>query len=297
MIDNLETLINHRKIDLSKISRDYHKYPLFRLRRNIYGKKSELIPKEELYYIYITCNCSEKETALFFNVLENNVRHDLTLYNIKKDIKAAKTLLRETVNSIYINQKFNKNFLSDLYINQNLTCKQLAEKLNISERQVKRLLKYHKINKPIHLAKINAIEGKKRFSSGSISSGEQAWLDEMEIPEKWRQYKIAGVGKNREYTFIVDGIDWIEHTVYEYLGDYWHGNPRLYKGNDINKVNKKRFIDLYYETLKRFTFFADNEFRVVYIWDSEYKNNFKLNKYGKINRHIPGHIFYKGDLI
>ena len=39
MIDNyLQELINHRKIDLSKISRDYHRYPLFRLRRNVYGK-------------------------------------------------------------------------------------------------------------------------------------------------------------------------------------------------------------------------------------------------------------------
>lgn len=297
MIDEVKALIERRNIDLSKISRDYYQNPLFRLRRNIYGKKSELIPKDELYYVYITCNCSEKETASFFNVLENNVRHDLTLYNIKKDIKAAKMLTRETVKSIYIDQKFNKNFLNDLYINQNLTRKQLAEKLNISEYQVKRLLKYYKINKPIRLAKINAIKGKKYFSSSSVSTGEQAWLNEMEIPAKWRQYKIAGVGKNREYTFIVDGIDWIERTVYEYLGDYWHGNPRLYKGNGINKVNKKRFIDLYYETLRRFTFFADNEFRVIYIWDSEYKNNFKLNKYGKRNRYIPGHIFYKGDLI
>lgn len=40
------------------------------------------------------------------------------------------------------------------------------------------------------------------------------------------EYRIEGVGK-------VDGFCEQTNTVYEYHGDYWHGNPDIY----INKMN------------------------------------------------------------
>ena len=48
-----------------------------------------------------------------------------------------------------------------------------------------------------------------------------------------------------------DGFDPITNTVYEFYGDYWHGNPFIYNQNDINKVNKKSFGQLYKETRNR----------------------------------------------
>lgn len=293
MTDNLETLISHRKIDLSKISRDYHKYPLFRLRRNIYGKKSELIPKEELYYIYITCNCSEKETALFFNVLENNVRHDLTLYNIKKDITAGKMLMRETIGSVIF--KYDYDTIKNLYIDKNLTAKEVCKRLNITFKQMKLLIRYYNLRKSKALYEINAQKGRKRFGS-SISKGEIAWLNDCDVPERYRQVRFQ-LSTIYPRTHIADGYIILERIVYAYLGDFWHGNLKYYKGNDINPVSKKRYIDLYYKTIREFTDFVEAGLRVFYIWDSEYRNNFKLTKNGNVPKYYCGKFFNKGDLI
>lgn len=293
MIDQVvQELVNHRKIDLSKISRDYHRYPLFRLRRNVYGKKSELIPKDELYYIYITCNCSEKETALFFNVLENNVRHDLTLYNIKKDITAGKMLLRETVGSVIF--KFTRDEIKRLCIDNNLTAKEVCKKLNITFKQMKLLIRHYSLQKPKKLYEINAQRNRKRHGS-SVSKGEIAWLDDCEVPERYRQFKISEDDNSR--TYILDAFIPLEKIAYAYLGDFWHGNPKYYKGNEINPVSKKRYIDLYYKTIREFTTFVEAGVQVFYIWDSEYKRNFTLTKSGKIRRYYCGRFFTKGDLI
>ena len=37
----------------------------------------------------------------------------------------------------------------------------------------------------------------------------------------------------------VDGYDHTTNTIYEFLGDYYHGNPNLYKSNEYNKINHK----------------------------------------------------------
>jgi hypothetical protein len=39
----------------------------------------------------------------------------------------------------------------------------------------------------------------------------------------------------------VDGYDENTNTVYEYLGDYWHGNPEKFYPKDINRDCKKTF--------------------------------------------------------
>lgn len=63
------------------------------------------------------------------------------------------------------------------------------------------------------------------------------------------EYKINGIGK-------VDGYCLETNTVYEYHGDYWHGNPLVFDGNDSNKTLKKQFKELYNKTIAR-----DNKIR------------------------------------
>jgi very-short-patch-repair endonuclease len=94
---------------------------------------------------------------------------------------------------------------------------------------------------------------------------ENNWLDDNNI--KQRQIRI---GK-----YIVDGYDPITNTVYEFNGDYWHGNPNKYKVDDINKSCKKTFGELYENTIKREEFLKESGYKIVSIWESEYidKNN------------------------
>ena len=42
-----------------------------------------------------------------------------------------------------------------------------------------------------------------------------------------RQVKIDG--------YIVDGYDSKTNTIYEFNGDFWHGNPNIYNLTDLGK--------------------------------------------------------------
>jgi glutaredoxin len=50
------------------------------------------------------------------------------------------------------------------------------------------------------------------------------------------QFKIENVGK-------VDGYCESNNTVYEFHGDFWHGNPSIYNKDEINAVNKKLSVN------------------------------------------------------
>ena len=32
------------------------------------------------------------------------------------------------------------------------------------------------------------------------------------------------------------------NTIFEYHGDFWHGNPKIYKPDDMNNVSKRTMV-------------------------------------------------------
>lgn len=98
-----------------------------------------------------------------------------------------------------------------------------------------------------------------------ISKSENKWLNFNKVLK--RQYKL----KINNKRFEVDGYDPKTNTIYEFLGDYWHGNPKKYKPNEINKRIKKTFGELYKETMSRIKLFEENGYNVKYIWERDYK--------------------------
>ena len=88
------------------------------------------------------------------------------------------------------------------------------------------------------------------------------WLDELGIPMENREYPIKIGNRN----FRVDGYIPETKTILEYLGNFWHGNPEFYNPNDINRVNKKTFGQLYQETMERIKFLEDNGYKVICKW-------------------------------
>jgi very-short-patch-repair endonuclease len=98
--------------------------------------------------------------------------------------------------------------------------------------------------------------------NGSIL--ENKWLDSIGISENNRQYKID--------KFFVDGYEPETKTVYEFYGDFWHGNLEMYNKDDINPINNKTFEELYKNTIEREEFLKSLGYNVVSIWESEYKN-------------------------
>ena len=102
--------------------------------------------------------------------------------------------------------------------------------------------------------------------SNLISSCEKIWLDKIGISVNNRQVKI---GKHR-----VDGFDPITKTIYEFYGDYWHGNPQIYNPIDLNPTNKKKYADLYSKTISREKEIKDLGYNIVSIWESDFKKQY-----------------------
>jgi hypothetical protein len=73
------------------------------------------------------------------------------------------------------------------------------------------------------------------------------------------------------FPYTVDGFKKDISTIYEFLGDYWHGNPRVYNLNDINKKTKCSFGELHENTFKKFKKLKKLGYNVKYIWESDWK--------------------------
>ncbi len=102
---------------------------------------------------------------------------------------------------------------------------------------------------------------------GSISRKERLWLDAMGIPNivECRQVLLQTVAGN----FIVDGFCAETNTIYEFLGDYWHGNPKKFP-TGTNPTNHTEFSMLHKKTMDRLDSLKELGYNVVYVWESDW---------------------------
>ena len=115
---------------------------------------------------------------------------------------------------------------------------------------------------------------------GSISKVSQRWLDYLKIPKM--------IGTNREVIinidnnkFRVDGYDPQTNTIYEFHGDWWHGNPKLYNLQNIHQISKKSYGELLENTQKRSRLLKSYGYNIVSIWESDWKRIEKELKKGE----------------
>lgn len=112
-----------------------------------------------------------------------------------------------------------------------------------------------------------------------VSKISQDWLDNFKGIEK--EVPIT-VGKNR---FIVDGFNKNTNTIYEFDGDFWHGNPDVFNLNDKNKTAKMTFKKLNEKTLRKRNVLINAGYNLLYIWENDW-NKIKGSKMEKYNNAI-----------
>ena len=108
--------------------------------------------------------------------------------------------------------------------------------------------------------------------TSSISNAEIEWLDLLGIQQNNRQ-KVLTIDNKK---IKVDAYDPETNTIYEFYGNYWHGNPEKFSHKDINKKNKISYKKLYDDTLAREKIIKDAGFNLITIWESEFKKQKKL---------------------
>jgi hypothetical protein len=99
-----------------------------------------------------------------------------------------------------------------------------------------------------------------------ISKEEINWLDELKIPKEYRQQTIKVNSKK----YRLDAFDPNTNTVYEFNGDFCHGNPTIYPNDKLNPIAKKTFGQLYQRTLTKEQNLIKAGYQVISIWESDY---------------------------
>lgn len=102
---------------------------------------------------------------------------------------------------------------------------------------------------------------------GNKSKIEIAWLDHINIPDNYRQKTI-----HINNTWLkVDAFVPETNTVYEFNGDFWHGNPNLFHPTEMNPIVKKTYGELHQKTINRERALVAAGFNVISIWEHEFK--------------------------
>ena len=99
-----------------------------------------------------------------------------------------------------------------------------------------------------------------------ISFLSDQWLDSLGLPDDPSHREVGGLIPNRRY--VVDGYDPETNTVYEFHGDYWHGNPKIYNPDDINPSTQNTYGQLYENTVTKKNTFLDAGYNYYEIWES-----------------------------
>lgn len=96
---------------------------------------------------------------------------------------------------------------------------------------------------------------------------ETIWLNDIGLPN---DRKHRGVNLKLGGKTLVDGYDPKTNTVYEFHGDFWHGNPKTFNKTDMHPMKKKTFGQLHEETLEKEKRICDAGYHLVVMWESEY---------------------------
>lgn len=109
-------------------------------------------------------------------------------------------------------------------------------------------------------------QGCSKCRGNCISKKEVQWLDSLQVSDQYRQKSITINGKK----YRIDAYDPNTNTIYEFYGDYWHGNPKVYDPNGINVHNKFSFGELYNKTILRENLYRDSDYNVISIWEYDF---------------------------
>lgn len=96
-----------------------------------------------------------------------------------------------------------------------------------------------------------------------ISKPEVEFLNYLKIPDTHQTRQVRILNKK------VDGIQ--NSIVYEFLGNYWHGNPEMFNADTFNSIAKKTFGQLYTDTIKKFRLLKNAGYNIRYIWEKDWR--------------------------
>ena len=116
-------------------------------------------------------------------------------------------------------------------------------------------------------------QGCPKCSNNGYSKPQILWLDFLS-----KLYNISIQHSLNEGEFLIpntkykaDGYCKENNTIYEFHGDFWHGNPEIFNPNDINKITNCSFKELYDKTLIREEKIKELGYNLEVMWENKWK--------------------------
>lgn len=149
------------------------------------------------------------------------------------------------------------DWLTEQYVTQSKNAYQIADSLGVERTTVLNRLKKHNID----------IRPSSPFSQKCT-----AWLNMIMKDEdisiihaaNGGEYKLPGT------QLRVDGYCASNNTVYEFYGDYWHGNPRVFDGALFNSQKKQTMKELYDKTMCREHTITKLGYNLITMWEHDF---------------------------
>ena len=154
------------------------------------------------------------------------------------------------------------HWLYDQYIVQNKTAASIANELEISDATIARYLTKHNID----------IKFDNKYSDICIQ-----WLNDLiEGGVEIIHAKNGGEYIIPNTRYKADGYCKETNTIYEFHGDYWHGNPNIYPPTFYNKISHLTMGELYDKTLKKENCIKELGYNLVVMWEADYLQNRRM---------------------
>lgn len=128
---------------------------------------------------------------------------------------------------------------------------------------------------PFNARVCDRTSGNIRCPCESGATYSQAAIDWMKSIELAENIQIQHAKNGGEFVipgtkYRVDGYHAATNRVFEYHGDFWHGNPLKHRRDDVNAVNGKTFGELYDKTVAREEKIRSLGYVLVTMWESEW---------------------------
>ena len=118
----------------------------------------------------------------------------------------------------------------------------------------------------------NKRQGCPKCSNNGISKIAMEWINLLLIkqPELQHFYHEKGEYIIPNTKYKADGYNEKTKTIYEFHGDFWHGNPEVYNHKLMNYVCKKTFGQLYEKTMKKQMKCKELGYKYKSIWENDW---------------------------
>lgn len=104
----------------------------------------------------------------------------------------------------------------------------------------------------------------------NISMKELLWLNYLNIPNDLEHRHVRIYLPNKKRPLVVDGYQPDTNTIYEFYGDYYHGNLKIYNENDINMLCNKTFKEINNLTINRANLLKEHGFNIIEMWEYDW---------------------------